>query len=182
MKSEINQLIEILPPPKEVPNQIVDWDKLEKTVGLIYPNSYKEFIAVYGGCCWFDNFAPLYSTANSDEDISIYLDSVKKNLLPLRRNMTDNQGNKWKKVPVYPTKNGLFPFMVDYNGGLYCWKTDSGDPDKWPIVYWFGGPYEILQNMTIAGMLLSWLKREPPMLELWGDIKEYPSELICLDC
>ena len=181
MKSEIDQLIEILPPPKEVPNQIVDWDKLEKAVGLIYPNSYKEFIAVYGACCWFDDFVPLYSTANSDEEISDYLDTVKDNLLYLRRNMTDNQGNEWKKVPVYPTKNGLFPFMIDYSSGLYCWKTDSGDPDKWPIIYWFGGPYEILQNMTIAGMFLSYLKREPPMLKHWGDINDLPRKQFRLD-
>jgi len=180
MKTELEQLIELLPPLPNTRNRDVDWKRLEEAVGIEYPGSYKEFIGTYGSSCWLDHLVPLYTPARNDEEIQDYLDTVKRNLLPLRRDMIDDNGTRWKKPALYPTENGLFPFLVDFDGGLYCWKTDTGDPERWPIIHWDGGPYGILEHISIIGMFLSWLKQEPPMLEIWGDFSDLTPEDISL--
>jgi hypothetical protein len=83
-------------------------------------------------------------------------------------------------MPLYPTENGLFPFMIDYGGNLFCWQTDRNSPDKWPIVFWNMGPITVMEKMTIAKMILGWLQRKPQMVKVWGDIDEYEPDRIRL--
>jgi hypothetical protein len=88
-----------------------------------------------------------------------------------------------KKVdlPLYPEAGGLFPFMADIDGPLYCWHTNSTNPNRWPVYCWVVGPVTVLPDMTISGMLLGYLERSPQMMQVWGDVRDLDPKRIRID-
>jgi hypothetical protein len=40
--------------------------------------------------------------------------------------------------PVYPDPGGLVLWAGTRNGDRCCWLTEGADPDRWPVVVWFG--------------------------------------------
>jgi hypothetical protein len=84
------------------------------------------------------------------------------------------------KLPLYPDVGGLFPFMIDYSGSLYCWRTERNDPSEWPVICWFTGQIAALGKMSIAAVLLGWLERRPKIAMLLGDVGELPEERLKL--
>ena len=168
-----------MPPPAEPRLSNVDWDRLEALVGIAYPVSFRDFVHTYGASVWFDNVSPLYCEAQSDKEAREFLKSVERNLSPLKGNMYDERFNVLQ-LPLYPDEGGLFPFMVDYSSNLFCWQTAPASPETWPVVFWNRGPITIMENMTIAKMILHWLQQKPQMVEVWGNIDEYEPERIRL--
>ncbi len=183
MDTALKVLIDRMPPPPNPRDQDVEWVRLENRIGLQYPDSYKEFVTTYGGTVWCDNWCPFYTTAHTDKDVDEFLASVSQNLEPMRGNMVQ-KGSKEPgrlNLPLYPEGGGLFPFMVDYSSGLYCWKTSDRNPNKWPVICWMHCQVTELRGISIAGMFLEWLERKPRMMNLWEDVKKYPPERICLE-
>ena len=152
---------------------------MEKAVEIQYPASFKEFVGLYGGSVWFDNVVPIFIEAKSDAEVKDYLRSVDDNLKPLQNKVFDEKLRPIK-VPIYPEKGGLFPFLVDYSSNLFCWETKDEDPEKWPVYCWLRGPTFVLRKTTIAKMILEWLDHKPQMVKVWGDIRDYEPERICL--
>src|SRR5689334_18889009 len=74
MTSDMRQLTQLMPVPDYVRDQKVNWDALENAVGLIYPASFKEFVATYGVLRWFDRWCPVFCTAKSKREIAGYLE------------------------------------------------------------------------------------------------------------
>lgn len=179
MDTALARLTEKISPPPHPRLSNVDWPRLESSVGLVYPDSFKEFVNLYGGCVWFDNVAPLFCEAKSDADIKRLLKSINRNLSFLKSNLY-NEDFTPLTLPLYPEKGGLFPFLVDYSSNLFCWRTEQEDSSKWPVMFWNRGPIIDLGVTTIAEMIADWLDRKPVMTKVWGDVNAYDPELIRL--
>jgi len=181
MDKSLQELIEMMPPPENPRNQRVDWERLEERVGLPYPESFKEYVAVYGGSRWFDLFSPYYAAAENDDDIDKYLHLVSVHVSRMRGNMRKWGSFEKLAMPLYPEKGGLLPFMLDYDSGLCSWKTSNPDPDKWPVVCWIDHKIAELRGISIAGMFLEWLHGSRRIRKVWGDIKNIEPHRICVD-
>jgi len=181
MDSALKRLLKKMPPPRRLRDSDVDWHRLEATVGLGYPSSFKEFIGAYGACRWFDHASPYYSTAKTDAEAKKFVRRVMEVLKPLMNRMRDENGDE-VRMALYPEEGGLLPFMVDYGGSVYCWKTDRTKLADWPIVCWLMGPVIMLEKTTIAQMMLEWLERKPRMVDLWGDPNDLPPDRLQLQC
>ena len=71
--------------------------------------------------------------------------------------------------------------MADIDGPEYCWRTESTNPNRWPVYCWMRGPITVLNNTTISAMLLGFLERLPQMIRLWGDVRDYDPGRIRID-
>src|SRR5262245_25972926 len=111
MDRALRKLMKLMPPLKRQRHTKVNWQLLEEQVGLPYPQSFKDFVSIYGSSHWFDKLLPFYSCAPRVQAVKEYIKSVRKKLKPLVENMYDEQFNKLD-IPLYPEKGGLFPFMA----------------------------------------------------------------------
>jgi hypothetical protein len=84
-------------------------------------------------------------------------------------------------LPLYPEKGGLVPFMADIDGPLYCWLTESKNPNRWPVYCWMEQQIIPLPGITISGMILGFLERSPRMMRLWGDVRDLDPKRIRID-
>lgn len=173
MDEKIGELVRMMPPPSNPRFVEVQWPALEEAVGLRYPKSFKEYVAVYGGAVWFDNWCPLYAAAKNDEEIRDYLRTV-SNYTSRMKGCMVKPGKQRRDVEIalYPDQGGLLPFLIDYSGGVYSWKTANTDPDKWPVVCWVDSYIIELRGITIAGMFLEFLRRSERMRRVWGDVND----------
>ena len=153
MESALRKLIELLPPPPDPPGRKVNWQEHEAALGITYPRWLKDFIAVYGGSIFFDNFSILYP-APECYDVDSFRQAVNDQLdLLVKYGMTDEDFNPIK-VPLYPEPGGLFPLMVDYDGTYYFWKMEPENPDRWPLLRWEVDTLRTLKYPTLAEMFL----------------------------
>ena len=126
MEPALQKLIRVLPPPTETAGRAVNWQEHEAALGITYPTWLKEFIAVYGGSIWFDNYSILYP-APECYDVASFRQAVQDQLNLLVTYGITDEDFKPIKVPLYPEPGGLFPFMVDYDGTYYFWKMEPAD-------------------------------------------------------
>jgi len=175
MNDSLKELMQRFPPPANPRFTPINWENLERALGLCYPTSFKEFIDVYGGCIWFDDLSPLYSQALTDKE-AIEFREVVDNKCNQDRGDTYDQHFKPISPPFYPEQGGLFPFLIDYGGNKYFWETESDDPDEWPIVKSHAGWMTRYPAMSIPTMILRWLQRDPQMIEMWGDVEQISPE------
>lgn len=73
----------------------------EEHVGLRYPDSFKEFLKVYGSCHWFDKVLPIYECPKTPREAREFVTSVGKKLEWLWENMYDEQLKKLD-LPLFP--------------------------------------------------------------------------------
>ncbi|CAN5456352.1 hypothetical protein BH11PLA2_BH11PLA2_32090 [soil metagenome] len=153
MEQALRMLMEVLPPPRDPTGREVNWREHETALGITYPTWLKEFIAVYGGSIWFDNYSILYPALDC-YDIASFRQAVYEQLnLLVTYGVTDEDFNPIK-VSLYPEPSGLFPFMVDYDGMYYFWKMEPADPDRWPLMRWENDTLRTLKYATLADMFL----------------------------
>jgi hypothetical protein len=177
MDRSLRKLLKVMPPLKGQRHTKVNWGRLEEYVGLTYPNSFKDFVSVYGSAHWFDKLLPFYSTARTVRLAQRFVKGVRQNVGRLAGNLYDAKFNRGD-LPFYPEEGGLFPFMADIDGPIYYWLTEPKDPSRWPVYCWMSGPTTVLPGTTIAGMLLGFLERSPRMVRLWGDVRDFEPERI----
>jgi hypothetical protein len=180
MDRSLRKLMKVVSPLKGQRHTKVNWGRLEECVGLTYPQSFKDFVSVYGSSHWFDKLLPFYSTARTVRLVREYENSVRAKLKWLDGHMRDAKFNKLD-LPLYPEEGGLFPFMADIDGPLYCWLTESKNPSSWPVYCWMEGPITVLPDITISGMLLGFLERSPQMIQVWGDVRDLDPKRIRID-
>jgi hypothetical protein len=150
----LRRLIELLPPPENPTGREVDWKRYEDGLGIRYPRYFKEFIAVYGASIWFDNYSLFYPEATTTKDVPSFREEIQEKLdLLVRYGMTDENFQSIT-MPLYPERGGLFPFMIDYDGTYYFWRTEPDDPDSWPLLRWEVDMLRVLKYSTLAEMFL----------------------------
>ena len=180
MELALKRLLKRMPPPSPPPRVPEDWSVLESALGLEYPTTYKAFVDMYGCSCWFTNICPYYEPSGQIAHLAEFKKSMAEMMARLDVAMYSFVPKRTEvRFPIYPNLGGLFPFMIDYSGSIYCWQTDRKNPEAWPVLCCFGGStVVVLEKMTIAKMFLDWLKQTPQMVDLWGDINELPKEQI----
>lgn len=169
--SRLEDLKRLMPPPDQVPCNDVDWDAVEAAVGLPYPESFKEFVAVYGGLEWFDWLQPLIPCGDtvSPNQFRNRLDQLFRDYLG--REILDDKRNKLP-VPKFGSSGGWLPFMLGSDGDLYAWITD-GPPAHWKVVSVVNRKARLLLPISITEMLVGWLRGEPTMEPVWGNVNEF---------
>tara|TARA_R110002049_G_scaffold307408_1_gene507814 strand:+ start:1053 stop:1628 length:576 start_codon:yes stop_codon:yes gene_type:complete len=180
MDEQLTRLTQLMPPPSTLYYKNVDWEDIEKKIGIKYPTSFKEYIGVYGESVWFDTYSPFYPDSSADDAIEDFLKTTDYYLSFLRETIcTEKRSKPFKKedyIP-FPEQGCFFPFMIDYNGSYYYWKTDSADPERWPIIVGPYGHYTIIENTSISKMFTSFIEGCNPMNSFWGDFENLPLEL-----
>jgi hypothetical protein len=125
---------------------------------------------------------PIYAQPKTPKDVAVFQGDIAAKLKWIEENQYDENFNILH-LPVYPAKGGLFPFLNDIDGPLYCWLTEGDAPDQWPVYCWLRGPFVVLEGMTIADMFLGFMERLPEMVSIWGDIRDFePDRLRIDDC
>jgi hypothetical protein len=176
MSPELEKLSRLMPVPKSVRDHKVKWDLLEKSVGLAYPVSFKEFVSMYGALRWFDRWCPVYCTGTSKKEIADYLDFCKAILERFQSARFDSHGKPIFSPPViYPTRGGLFPFMASCDGDEYCWVT-KGNPEEWSVVCLNSGRLTKLGKTTITRMFVDWIEGKKKMENLWFNYQRFAKD------
>jgi hypothetical protein len=141
----IDELTRIVPPPEhpfhaEPP---VKWNGIEEAQQLALPSDWLRYAATYGSGYFLDS---AYFDESEDDledscpSISIFnpfsphfqarIEGLRFELLEAVR----STGGEAVPHPIFPEKEGLFPFgQEDGNDVLLCWLT-VGEPDHWPII------------------------------------------------
>jgi hypothetical protein len=158
----IADLIRVVPPPKMPLAASGDWSEVEREMGLVFPNDYKEFIANYGAgafCSYLLIHSPfLFKVPPWTEIVSpkvgwtwwsgIYSD-------------WDPSSPKLK-FGVYPEVPGLLPCGLYGDIDVLGWLTDE-QPDKWYVVYFSRQGLFELKGIGFLDFLLGSLEGKIPL-------------------
>jgi len=180
MDNALKRLMKRMPPPANPPFTDVNWQQLERFVGLPYPTSFKEFVEVYGACIWFDHFVPFYSLADTEAEAKEFLEDVERYLKVHEPTLYNNEALERFDPPIYPAKGGLFPFLKDMYGYIYCWRTAGRNANHWPVYCCQPGRLMILEKTTIAKMFLDFMEHKSEAVQIWGDIRGMDADQIRL--
>ena len=177
----LRELIELMPPTELLPFEKVDWEKLEERVGLRYPKSFKEYVSVYGGSSWCDWWHPFFNEAEDSKSLDEFMETMSYHIT-IMRDKDLCKSEEETALPLYPERGGLLPFLIDFDNISYCcWKTTNANPDKWPVAFVIGWDVVELRGITMAGMILEWLRRSTRMRKVWGDVKDVEEHEICFN-
>ena len=81
----------------------------------------------------------------------------------------------------FPNENGLFPFMEDYSSSYYLWHGLQGNGADPEVVVWLTGPSVSIGHLSIAEMILGYIRGDGPMVDVWGDVIDNPSDRLVID-
>lgn len=115
----IDELERVLPPPRsplDAPDQ-ADWLVVEKALGLVLPNDYKEFVSQYGAGC-IDGFVWPFNPVTQNHHINLLKQAVAQNDL-LR--LVQKQFPRDVPYDLFPHERGLLPWAVTDNGDVLFW-------------------------------------------------------------
>ncbi len=158
------QLRRLAPPPL-VPTAIAtlkQWQELERSIGLAFPQDFKCLMDAYGVGCfggflWM--FHPFYQWKHPQGEDN-YLRWARKRMESLT---IGQQIFPECSVPfaTYPATGGLLPWGFTDNGDTLCWQT-VGISDKWPLVFIDskGSERYYYFPMTVTEFLLRWLNQQ----------------------
>jgi hypothetical protein len=120
---------EIKPPknPSETPAQ-GGWVPVEKRIGTLLPDDYKEFIELYGSGC-IDKFLWVFNPFSLNENLNL------ERQLSIQARVLADLKLYGEVIPykTFPDKGGILPFGVTENGDVLFWRTE-GMPNDWSVV------------------------------------------------
>ncbi|MER5890524.1 hypothetical protein ABT160_42425 [Streptomyces sp. NPDC001941] len=91
-------------------------------------------------------------TAGRERD---YVLAVKGELETLQYLVEDSEAGSYRP---FPAKEGLIPWGASLDGDVFYWKTNSTDPDRWPVV--------------VGGASGSWSEREGGLIRFITDLAQ----------
>ncbi|WP_020469155.1 SMI1/KNR4 family protein [Zavarzinella formosa] len=127
----LEELRELLPPPKSPYFAEGDWGAIEKAVGSRLPADYKEFIGTYGAG-WVKGLiihSPFVWVAHGREVRKTW-----ENWASMYQDYAQYGGVEIT-YPVFPQAGGLLPFGSLADANTLNWLM-VGEPDQWPFVYY----------------------------------------------
>lgn len=131
------RLVELWPPPsRKCHSGIIEgFEKVERSLGMTLPSSYKELVHTYGDGEWFEMLYvlnPFYAQLN---DLEPWFCGQRGYSGGLSWCNALREGRKEYPedfiYPIYPEPGGVFPWAFLYGGDVLYWLTE-GSPDKWP--------------------------------------------------
>jgi len=128
----VEQLQRVLPVPR-TPQSNGDpesWHNVEKTIGLLLPSDYKDYITMYGDGQIGRFLTPLNpfsrrAATNLMESAPRIIRSYDQLVSALDKDVCP--------YPFYPEIGGLYPWATTNDGDGLFWLT-NGPQDAWPVV------------------------------------------------
>lgn len=126
----VENLHSILSPPFMPKNtgDLEGWHHVERGIGTVLPQDYKDYIATYGEgsiANFIQPFNPFSNNSGSNFELQLH-----EHLASLRE---VREWGEHMPYPLYPEQGGLLPWGGTANGDTLFWVT-SGQPDTWPVV------------------------------------------------
>ncbi|MEK9519536.1 SMI1/KNR4 family protein [Streptomyces venezuelae] len=105
------------------------WDEVERAIGVVLPDDYKELVRVYGGGSW-DDYLYVLEPGCPNESYD---------LLAWARNRAEDLEDLWEfeKKPVELETPGsrVVPWAVTDNGECLYWLVLPGvSPERWTVM------------------------------------------------
>ena len=106
----------------------LDWDAVERDLGVEFPTGYKQFISTYGTgsigeFLWIFNPSSANRSLNG-EAIRYFQSSYEE----LKQDFPADYTR-----PVFPSEKSFLPWAVTDNGDTLVWIVDSGPSDSWCV-------------------------------------------------
>lgn len=127
-----DELALIVTPP-ETPTAVpakLNWNPIERELGVPLPSDYKAFVGGYGSGL-LGSFIRVFNPFDTDEYMSL-IPSAKR-ICQIRRELKNSEGDAEVPFDIHPETPGLLPWGNDENGNGLYWLTE-GDADNWPCV------------------------------------------------
>lgn len=150
----INYLTLQLPPPvnpSEIPTTGA-WTVLERRLGTMLPDDYKEFIELYGSGR-VGRFLWIFNPFSANENLNL------EKQIATQANVLFELQSYGEAIPYksFPEPGGILPFGITDNGDVLFWRV-TGDPNNWHVVVnesrapdWEG--YELSMSRFLAEIL-----------------------------
>ncbi|CAA6822580.1 MAG: Unknown protein [uncultured Sulfurovum sp.] len=173
----IENLIKVMTPPEHplATGSKDDWAVVEKTIGTILPDDYKEYISIYGigrigDFLWALNPFYVEGSANLMETMEYFQDSY----IEFKRDFPEDFLKE-----VFPKDNSLLLWGMTDNGDFLYWAYDSNqNPNNWKVgITNMRDDEEYIFNMNMSTFLEKLVKAEiqtNAFPEDWLKIKNKP--------
>ena len=145
MKSPLQSLKKVIPPPASPVCAAGDWKAVEKGLGFKLPVDYKRFIAAYGTGS-IQSFMHMWNYL--DFPINDIRDSIQR--ITSEFEYDKRAGYPIEYIP-YPQPGCLIPFCSTDDGNYLTWRT-QGVPSKWDVVAYDSGSGSLV-HAKVAGMV-----------------------------
>ncbi|XRQ08829.1 SMI1/KNR4 family protein [Actinomadura welshii] len=139
----------------------VDWEALERRIGLRLPQDYRRIFQMYPDL-QIGKFLGIFSPPSNVDD---YVRQNNEVMEPLRDLAQDEitlldgteEGRLITPYPFYPERSGLLPWGATENGEVCLWLTDKENSNEWPIIVTDGLGYWRYDGniLSFVGDLLS---------------------------
>lgn len=179
----IDDLIRLVPPPSKPlhAEPPVKWEIGKRGSGPDLPANWIQYAATYGSGSFMPRSMHANTPSPGDDVFGVF--SVYNPFSPVFRARVDCGCNTFREAkllkgkevvpyPIFPDEGGLLPLGEDNSGTRLFWLTND-EPDKWPIILWWGwfpeDHHEV--RMTLTDFLVKLLSCEmlfPPMSGLWS--------------
>jgi len=163
MPTALEEINELLVPPKSPRGLSRPWNEVESDLGLSLPDDYKSFIDIYGtgqitsADGWVNvwNFRddsmfepPLNAMLCGAGSVIAIYHSLESTDYPC-------------PFPIFPTSGGLLPFASVVDVQNLNWLTRNS-PSQWSVVYFHsdGLEFNLLENDSFSQCILKMLRNE----------------------
>jgi hypothetical protein len=136
-------------PSNPLETTVKDWEAIEKKLGTVFPDDYKEFISCYG-TGEIDEFLFVLNPVANNKYVNLFsrIDTLKQSSAVSKQMFGTDY-----IPPLFPESGGYLPFAYTANGDDLYWAT-GGNPDEWPVVVFeTRSPEKEQFNMTMASFL-----------------------------
>jgi hypothetical protein len=113
----------------------IDWPVIEQSLvnSDRLPSDFRELVEILPPGVFRHWLKPIFPSTCGQLG-SDYLERHHVTHLEVMRGMRD-AGHRSYPYPFYPEFGGLLPWGRGRDQSLYCWVTDSADPDLWGVVW-----------------------------------------------
>jgi hypothetical protein len=128
----LEELTRILPPPSYpvYARGVDDWGRIEEELGMIFPEDYREFVALYGAGS-IDDFLWVFVPFCPNKYLDLSYNDTK--LLGALRSLQD-EFPETSPYPLNPPEDGVFPWAITDNGDELYWRVRHGRVEKKVLV------------------------------------------------
>ncbi|MEV6238970.1 SMI1/KNR4 family protein [Lentzea sp. NPDC051838] len=106
------------------------WQEAERRLGFVFPEDYKRLMTVFGTGL-FDDFVALVSPAEDE----VAFDEFERDFAEALELAGERVARGTLPHRLFPQPGGLIPWGGAGDGVTLFWRTDSGGPDDWTVVY-----------------------------------------------
>lgn len=151
----LEELLALIPAPRNPRNATGDWDAIEAQTGLRFPADFKRLIEAYGSGEMLGDlqiYNPL--TTEGQKSIASELDSLEQ--------IREALEFLWA---IYPEESGMLPWGSDSNGNVFCWFA-AGQPDDWETGQFGHGADEPDRDaVNITTFLVNYSRNQYPEMQ-----------------